>query len=1323
MHRYSSTAIFVVLWLAVVPGSSFAQSSRSGWGATPYADSTGTGVTFRVWAPNATSVQLLGDFNSWQYGTYLVNEGTGIWSLDVGSARSGQEYKYVINNTLWRKDPRARRISGSNSSIYNPNAFDWASDSFIPPAKSDLVLYELHIGSFYDPIASDSQVATFEDAIEKLDYLADLGVNCIELMPVATFPGDRSWGYNPVDIFAVESSYGGPDQLKEFVKASHEHGIAVYLDIVHNHYDAQNSDCPLWEFDGWNGGGNYGGIYFYQENGKCCTIWGRRPHYGRTQVQNFIRDNITMWLDEFHIDGFRWDSPINIKFYDSTFNSEGYNLAYSINQSIKDNYSNHYSIGEDQDLDMNFDAEWHDSFHYNIVDQLTKSSDTDRSMSTVQGQVTDASGLYRVIYVESHDKVGKLNNANRLVTQIDSADPTSYWARKRAALGAVLTLTSPGIPLLFMGQEWFESEAFDDYDPLDWTQADANLRGCLLFKHLIRLRRNLDGGTAGLKGTGVNAYHVNDSGKVMAFHRWNTGGTGDDVVVVANFSVTQFTSYDLDFPYAGTWYAHFNSDWKLYGTNFSNYGTSQVSVPYNGATVSIQLAPYSALIFSRTPPPSRDADGDGMLDSWEEAHGLNSGNSADALLDPDGDGLNNSREFELQTDPQTFDAFSNYSTMSLAGTMNDWDLLQTPMSLTSHYSWAAVRLVTSSDLHFKFAANTNWATCWGDANQTNLNLPFSGVGDPGGDETPIHATNALVSNTLYFAFIETNLAYRVEILPTNDVDGDGMNDAWETFYGLDPHDATDATSDPDGDESSNLQEFLNGSHPRQYTQKLHDYQTMHIAGTFNHWSTTRSPMKLYDDYNWQAILHVIDDASSTFKYIGNSSWIDNWGDNSQTSTTLPLNDIGVASGANIRISGTLNGVYQFRFNERTAAYQLEALAAKDADGDGMHDEWEMLNLLNPSLSSDANEDPDHDGLSNLIEFEYGSDPHTADPLRANYSSMAMAGTLNNWSPTNTLMSLTDHFTWQILVTFSNEGLVEFKFTADHSWTDNWGDNDPSSNRAPLFSVADSYGSNIAFVVERAGDYRFTFNDRTLQYNVEFVPRSTFDKLNVPGTFNGWDPTAFEMQLVDNHVWELQTLFSGETNVYFKFVAENDWNSNWGETNPTSTSLPLFGSGDSFGGNIAVSEPLSGRYRFRFNDETLGYSFVALSETDTDDDGIPDRWETLNGLNSTNAADALNDDDHDGMNNVEEYLADTDPGDSNSCLLIHRLVATANGLSLEWQGGSACWQYLMVASPTNLSSWRVIATNEPPTAGTSGYTNAYFGDSSWYRIKAARTPPD
>ena len=414
----------------LLPATLRAQSSRPGWGATPYHDAQGTGVTFRVWAPNATSVNLPGTFNNWSLSTtHLTQEtnngvGDGIWSLDLpgstGAAgvTNGAQYKYYFNGTLWKQDPRARLVTWSggsgNSIVYDPNAFNWAGDNFTNGAQNDQVIYEMHVGTFF----TNTPNSKFVSATNKLDYLKSLGVSAVELMPIAEFPTDVSWGYNPAQPFAVENiGYGGTDGLKTFVKACHARGLAVFMDVVHNHYGP--SDLDMWNFDGYSGANAVGGggIYFYEFNTNLqITPYGAtRPNFSSNQVCNFIQDNFTMWLSECHVDGFRWDTP-NTMMHDNVNNyiPAAGNLIQSINDMIHTNYTGKISISEDVYNYIGFDSAWDTQFPYAVTPVLANTVDANRDMSVIANAIQKnvryggTASSARVAFLESHDVVGDL---------------------------------------------------------------------------------------------------------------------------------------------------------------------------------------------------------------------------------------------------------------------------------------------------------------------------------------------------------------------------------------------------------------------------------------------------------------------------------------------------------------------------------------------------------------------------------------------------------------------------------------------------------------------------------------------------------------------------------------------------------------------------------------------------------------------------------------------------------------------------------------------------------------------------------------------------
>lgn len=610
--RYSSAMKIRSLALLVcaclsVSLSARAQSSRPGMGAIVYADANGTGVTFRTWAPNATTVVVKGSFNGWGSTALKKDPPGGTWSVDVPNARANQEYKFVINGTH-KKDPRGFRVvnSAGNSIIYDHRAFDWGSSTnFQAIWRNDLVIYEMHVGSYN---AESWLPSTFDQCIEKIPYLKALGISAVELMPTMEFPGDRSWGYNPSDLYAIESSFGGPDGLKRFVKACHENGIAVIMDVVHNHYGP--SDLEMWQYDGWSQNG-LGGIYFYNEKWKAQTDWGdTRPDFGRPEVKNFIHDQIRMLVEKYKIDGFRWDSVYNIRNYSGSENPEGAAMLAKVNDWLAEVHPNVFRIAEDHAFDtpVNFEAQWDHGFLNAMRWLVTASSDTDRNMDALAYHLSNG-GFYRVVYVESHDTCGDLNDKHRLPRDIHFDDPQGYWAKKRALLGNMIALISPGIPMIFAGSEMNEDWTFSNNTALRWSLTNSNAGIVRAYSDLIRLRRDKYGNTTALKQVGkANVTHVNNTQKIVGVVRWDQGGQSDDVLLALNCSATAQNNYSLPFPSDGTWHCLYNSDLKAYDASFGGVGPGiGGTVVASGGNAKLNLGAYSLQVYSKTPIPQMSA--------------------------------------------------------------------------------------------------------------------------------------------------------------------------------------------------------------------------------------------------------------------------------------------------------------------------------------------------------------------------------------------------------------------------------------------------------------------------------------------------------------------------------------------------------------------------------------------------------------------------------------------------------------------------------------------------------------------------------------------
>jgi 1,4-alpha-glucan branching enzyme len=592
-------------------------STRPGMGAIPYT----TGTMFRVWAPDAESVAVAGDWNAWSATRHpLKSEGNGNWSADVPGARPGHQYKFVITSggqSLWRADPRARQISsGGNGVIYDSKRYAWKSTSFSTPPFNDQVLYELHIGTFTEP--GGPGTGTWAAAAARLPELAALGVNVLEVLPPNEFPGDYSWGYNPSFPFAAEACYGSPDDAKSFVDRAHALGMGVVVDIVHNHYGP--SDLSMWCFDGPCFGDGNGGIYFYTGN-RRETGFGPRPDFGRAEVRDFVVDNAMMWLEEFRADGLRWDSTVNMRKAGGSDLADGWGLLQRMNDTVDGRQSWKMMIAEDLQNDdwvtrptsrggAGFDSQWDPNFFWPMKSLVTQVSDSARSMWAARDLIThgyNGNATQRVIFTENHDEVAPQNGGKvRLPEEIDRGHGEGYWAMKRSTLAAAVMLTSPGVPMLFMGQENLDLTPFpfSRARGIDPTASTRHAGIHALYSDLIHLRRNWYDNTRGLRGNNTNVFHVNDADKVIAWHRWDQGGAGDDVVVIANFSARAFPRYDFGVPRGGRWQVRFNSDWQGYAPEFN--GTSSVAFDAQGSgkdglpfTGSVGLGPYSVVILSQ----------------------------------------------------------------------------------------------------------------------------------------------------------------------------------------------------------------------------------------------------------------------------------------------------------------------------------------------------------------------------------------------------------------------------------------------------------------------------------------------------------------------------------------------------------------------------------------------------------------------------------------------------------------------------------------------------------------------------------------------------
>lgn len=573
-----------------------------------------SGVSFRVWAPFAQAVSVIGSFNNWAEFP-LQSEQDGYWWAYVPGAKPGQEYQYVIRNgehTYYRNDPRAYHfITSAGNSVIASQHFDWQDDAFTPPPLEQQVVYELHVGTFsrVDPAIT----GTFREVCDRLDYLAGLGINMIELMPIGSMLMDRGWGYAIDYIFAVESLYGGRYGFMQFVREAHKRGIGVILDVVYNHF-GPDTDLDLWCFDGWSQDGK-GGIYFYND-WRAETPWGNtRPDFGRSEVRQYILDNVAMWVYDCHIDGLRVDSTIyirNVKGHNNdptTDLPEGWYLLQQINDIARKIKPSILTIAEDvadneyitkpvRDGGAGFTAQWELGLPSALREALWSNNVQQINMAGIIGELGrrfNNDALQRVVFVDSHDSAA--NGGARLNEAIAPGKADGLFARRQSLIAAAILLTTPGIPMLFQGQEFMQGGAFNDWEGMDWQLADRYAGIVTAYKHLVALRKNAGGVSAGLTGQSINLMHVDEDNKVLAYHRWKDSGPRDDVVVIVNFANRMHQEYLLGMPRDGTWKVRFNSTWQGYGADFKNVAVPEVTVKDGGTA--LVLPPGSVLILSQ----------------------------------------------------------------------------------------------------------------------------------------------------------------------------------------------------------------------------------------------------------------------------------------------------------------------------------------------------------------------------------------------------------------------------------------------------------------------------------------------------------------------------------------------------------------------------------------------------------------------------------------------------------------------------------------------------------------------------------------------------
>jgi 1,4-alpha-glucan branching enzyme len=584
------------------------------------------GIAFRIWAPAARAVFVLtGDtLRAAERPGFaapsddaMVALGDGSWGAFVAGLSEGAAYRFWVlgsGSTGFKRDPRARELSitpaypDCDCLAHDAAAYPWHDGGFRPPEFRDLILYQLHIGTYYavDAHGQDKRrgVGKFLDLLDRVDYLCDLGINGVQLLPIQEFASETSRGYNGLDLYSPETDYHvaddaelgrylwkvnallaragqspltleqlhpGPNQLRCVIDIFHLNGIAVLFDLVFNHAGPGFNDQSIKFLDRQQYGDDNRSLYFTDQSwvgGNVFAFWNQ-------DVRQFLIDNAVQCMEEFHIDGIRYDEVTVIDGHG------GGRFCQDLADTVRFAKPDAIQIAEYWAGDraaavrptpggLGFDAAWGDRLRDGIraaIAQAAGGHDAPVDIAALAAAFDTPGGFgdaWRLVNcIENHDLVfdGKEPRIARLA---DASNSRSWYGRSRSRLATGLLLAGRGVPQLFMGQEILEDKQWNDDvrfhgNLLIWwdgLQSDQAMRDHLMFcRDLIRLRR-------GHPAFGSESLHVptrNSLDRVIAIHRW-IEGSGQDVLVVANLQEQNRIGYRIGFPSGGEWRELFNSD-------------------------------------------------------------------------------------------------------------------------------------------------------------------------------------------------------------------------------------------------------------------------------------------------------------------------------------------------------------------------------------------------------------------------------------------------------------------------------------------------------------------------------------------------------------------------------------------------------------------------------------------------------------------------------------------------------------------------------------------------------------------------------------------
>jgi 1,4-alpha-glucan branching enzyme len=515
--------------------------------------------TFELFAPNNRAAELVADFNDWE--KISMNKGEdGVFRTTQKLSDGTYQYKFNIQSKSWFydedewktiTDPYATDVvpENQNSILKLKNGhkivdeYEWQHDAPHLPTNNSIVIYEMHIGDFSGGEEDGFTRGKYTDVIAKLDYLADLGVNALELMPLKESPGDFNWGYSPIHYFSPESSYGSTAQLKELVDKCHALGIRVIVDGVYNH---SSTDTALTQIDH---------DYWYRHDPKQADHnWGPEFDYEKIDenlkimpARKFIYDSIRFWIKEYQIDGIRFDAAKEIDSFDALRDFVKFSREMS---SMKPFFTVAEYIPPSPEITEPkgpVESCWNDGFMYALVEYLSgEKANLEKMKDALDAKRSGYANATSVTnYLANHDQ-------NRLFLKLGEKGILDEEAYLRAKLGALILLTAVGVPMIWMGEEFGEYVPMSQQsNKINWTllENEPNKDLFEFYKTLIRLRKT----NPAFYTANVEFFHEDTENDVLGFLRYDD--EGNSVVIILNLSDEQLEDYEIpNFPEGENWH-------------------------------------------------------------------------------------------------------------------------------------------------------------------------------------------------------------------------------------------------------------------------------------------------------------------------------------------------------------------------------------------------------------------------------------------------------------------------------------------------------------------------------------------------------------------------------------------------------------------------------------------------------------------------------------------------------------------------------------------------------------------------------------------------